>query len=998
VKQIDGRIARRTGRRTGAGLLFVLLSTSANIALAQTLPPSAEPEVPAPTPPQGGVTTPTQDIIVTGSRIARKDYTAESPTLTMSDAQLARSGAPTLEQALNQLPQFTASFGQASAFPSRGGQAFINLRGLGTNRALVLLDGRRIVPSNADGTIDTNILPQQLIANVETITGGASTAYGSDAMAGVVNFRLRQNFTGVQLYSQIGVTDKGDGSTYDLSGMAGTAFADGRGHAIIFFGYTNRQPIYRGDRAFFTRNGSTNLAFLPQGLVDLSSAPPSQAAVNTVFAKYGAGAGTVTGKTYGFNPNGTLFTAANNPIVNYQGAPDEQIRFQNNTVQFNSGDVYDIQIPLQRYSVYGMTDFRASDAADLYLQGNYVHYTALVQRSYAFVGGQGQTQTIPVSNPFIPADLKTLLASRANPTAPFIYRSSTLQFGPRQQPQDWTLYQITGGVKGTIPGSSITYDVYGSYGHTRQIEQFRNGLSFSALTNLLNAPDGGASLCAGGFNPFGNNPVSASCSAYLKRVASNETDLSQTVFEGTVQGPMFNLPAGSARFAAGAEYRRNSYATVADPLLSSGDSIGFGISGNAHGSDTVKEVYGELLLPIIHDTPLIQEFNLDLAARYSSYRTIGGVGTYKADFDWKVFQPLRLRGGYSRAVRAPSLGDLYGAPTTASVTVGTPVVNGVAVAAGDPCDVRGAVRKNAGANAAAIRSLCLAQGVPLASVDTFQYNNVTLFTVDQGNPNLKEEKADTFSIGGVLTSPFHSPFASHLSVSVDYYSIKISNAIGLLGLATSLNRCFSAASNPTFSNDNIYCQQLPRKSDGFIATGLEPLLNQASFKTAGIDGQLDWRLNLAEIGGPQHVINLNLAGTYVLEYLEQDLPGATTLDYAGTTGPVASGPVFPKFRSIASLGYDIGNFGITAKWRHMSGMRDFSTLTNPASTIQGVPAYDYFDASVRFEISRGTDFQLGVLNIADKQPPLVGTAFGNTDQSTYDVVGRRFYVSVHYKF
>ena len=519
-------------------------------------------------------------------------------------------------------------------------------------------------------------------------------------MAGVVNFRLRQNVKGLQLTAQTGITDKGDGATYDVSAVAGTAFADGRGHVAGFVGYSHRDPVFRADRTFFTRNGSSNLGFLPQGVADLSSAPPTQAAVNAVFAKYGVAPGVVTGRAFGFNTDNSLFITVNTPIVNYRGA-DSDVLIQNNAVVYNTGNPYVIQIPLDRVSTYGAADFEFSPAVTAYASGLYTHYTANVQYSVSTIGGMGQTTTIAAANPFIPADLRTLLNSRANPNAPFLFRNSIPEFGPRQQLQDYNIYQVTGGFKGAIPGSSVTYDLYGQYGQTTNNETFTNGLSFARLQGLLNAADGGASQCTGGFNPFGENPVSQSCDTFLRVRPVNHLNLSQTVVEGSLQGPIFDLPAGSLRFAAGATYRRNTYRLAADNLLATGAVTGYGTFGSGNGNDDVKEVFGELLVPIIHDTPLIQEFNVDLAARYSSYNSIGGFGTYKADFDWKVAEPLRLRGGYSRAARAPSLGELFGAQTTASVQIGNPVVNGVALSSGDPCDIRGATRKNAGGNAAA---------------------------------------------------------------------------------------------------------------------------------------------------------------------------------------------------------------------------------------------------------------------------------------------------------
>jgi outer membrane receptor protein involved in Fe transport len=987
-------------KSVGRTALFLsLLSTAATGAYAQTVPADTAPgqaatadQAPATLPDDTADAAPAKDIVITGSRISRKDYTADSPILTVNNDALSRSGAPTVEAGLNSLPQFQPSAGAAQSFPPRGGQANINLRGLGTNRALVLMDGRRIVPANPDGTVDVNIIPQQLIQNVETITGGASTAYGSDAMAGVVNFRLRQDFTGLQITGNTGITEKGDAATYDLSGIAGVKLGD-RGNITGFVSYSQRDAAYRGDRAFFNKNGSSNLAFIPQGLADLSTTPISQGAVDALFAKYGVAAGTVTGRAFGFNADGSLFTTANNPIANYHGDTSSDIRIQNNSVLYNTGSPYVLQIPLKRLSTYLAGNYDITPDVNLYANVLYTQYKADVQYSVPAIGGMGQTAFIPVTNPFIPGDLRTLLNARgANANANFLFRNSAPEFGPRVQAQDYHIFQSTLGLKGTIPGSKITYDIYGAYGETRNNETFEGGLSFTALNSLLFAPDGGASKCSGGFNPFGENAVSASCIAYLSRSPVNHLKLTQGVIEATVQGPIFDLPAGELRFAAGGTYRRNTYNLQADASLASGDITGYGTFGSGGGHDAVKEAFGELLIPVIHNTPFIEELNLDLAARYSDYDSIGGLATYKADFDWKVAQPIRFRGGYSRAARAPSLGELYGAPATASVQIGNPPV------AGDPCDVRGSVRKNAGSNAGAIQALCIAQGVTAAQYPTFQYNNVTVFAINRGNPNLEAEKADTFSFGTVLSSPFKGPVLSHITASIDYYSIKINNAIGTLSLQTSLNRCFSAATNPTFSPTNFYCQQLPRQPGGFLATATQPLLNQAGFKTTGIDGQVDWRIDMADLGVSNTQLDLNFAGTYVDSFKVQELPGAPILDYSGTTGPVSSAPVYPKFKSTMTTTVKVGPVSLSGKWRHISSVIDFSQVTNPASTVQGVPTYDYFDADLRFDVGKNFQLTFGMINIGDRQPSQVGTAFGNTDFATYDVLGRRFYAGFRAKF
>nr|WP_299595623.1 TonB-dependent receptor [Sphingomonas bacterium] len=958
---------------------------------------------------------PAGEIVVTGSRIARQDYSATSPILTVGTEAFERKGAISVENVLNELPQFTPSTGSANAFPSRGGQSNLNLRGLGTNRALVLVNGRRAQPSNGDGTIDVNTIPRLAIQNVETITGGASATYGSDAMAGVVNFKLRERFDGIQVDAQYNLPERGDAASRQFGILAGTSFAGDRAHVVVSADYTERERASRRDRDFFRENGSVNIAFLPSGVADLSANPPSQAAVNGVFNRYGTPPATVSRtRGFGINADGSLFTSnpVTAPVFNYKGPLNDVIRNQGNTLLQSSGLFYDIQIPLERFTGYGRAEYELTDNLTAFVQGNYTGYTADVQISITPLGSLGQITFVPATNPFIPQDLRALLASRANPSGDFVLNKQLEPLGPRTQRERWDLYQMLGGLSGKIPSLGWSWDVSYSEGRTENASTLRGGVSNAALQTLLRDPFGGAGraatgslaavapLCEGGLNLFGNQPISAGCRSFITREARTETVLRQRVVEANVQGTVATLPAGDLKFAVGANYRRNSYAFTADPVIIAADLIGYGASQNGRGTTEVAEGYAELLVPLIHDTPFIRELNLGLAYRYSDYDTIGGVHTYKADLDWAIARVVRVRGGYSRAVRAPSVGELFAAPNSGGVTLGSPTTpNGAAAFTGDPCDVRGAYRQ--GPNGARVAALCVAQGVPASAVAGFTYVGNTVFATNQGNPDLQEEKADTYSLGLVLSSPFATPILSRISASIDYYSIRISDAIGSLGVPVSLSRCYNGdgVSNPGYSLDNVYCRQIVRSpGTGAISNPTQPLLNLAAFQTSGIDAQVDWQvpLDALGIGGDAGMIRLNFVGTYLRKFTVESLPGSPVLDYSGTTGSV--GIVQPKWKWAATGSYEIGpvQFGVT--WRHLSAVRDASILTNSGSTIAGIPSFDYFDANARVIASEHLELRLGINNLTDKGPPQLGSAFGNTDTSTFDVLGRQFFVMGRVRF
>ena len=946
-----------------------------------------------------------EEVVVTGSRILRKDYVANSPIVTVGQDILRQSGSITPELALNQLPQFTPGASATTSFPPSGGRATLNLRGLGTNRVLVLMDGRRIQPGSTDGAIDINLIPSALIENVETITGGASSTYGSDAMAGVVNFKLKRSFEGFQVDAQYGQTQRGDAQSREVSLLWGGKFADGRGSAQLAMSYVNRSDAVRGDRDFFALSSLSPLT--PNGSATLAANPPSQAAVDAIFAKYGVAAGTAIarGGPFGFNPDGTLFTAApvTTPVLNYRGPLDGFILNYNNAIVANAGLVTTIQGPLTRYNIFARGDYQLTPHAKFYGQALYTTYQADATISGPGFGLAGQVITVPYNNPFLPADFKALLASRPNPTADFPFTYVFTQYGGLPVRSTNDIYQFLLGLSGDLPSTDWTWDVYGSVGRTTTNSSRVGGgnVTLSASNALLRAPDGGVSICQGGFNPFGIHPISQSCLDYLKRPQNTKTVLEQKVVEANVQGSLFDLPAGKVRFAAGGTYRSDSYDFIPDYLTSIGDFLAGGISQASSGTQSVYEGFGELLVPVIKDVPLIKEFNLNGGYRYSKYNTAGGVNTYKLDFDWSVISSVRLRGGYSRAIKAPSLINLYQPLARATVSVGQPTAGGVPILGGDPCDVRSLYRL--GPNGAQVRALCAAQGLSPAALDSYTLSTGSINGTTSGNKDLLPEKADTFSIGAVWRSQLDMPLLARLSASVDYYDIKVTGAVGTFPLGEAVARCFNTngTSNPSYAANNLYCTLLGRRNiNGNLEEAQVATLNLGSYKTSGIDFQVDWAAGLGALGLSDNYgsVGVNVVGTYTRKFLLQSLPGGPTLDYLGATSGAISGGTVPKWKVNTTLNYDVGRVGLSLRWRYIGSLRDASTVTNPASTVHGVPAYSYFDLNGRWRITDKLSLRAGVNNLFDKDLPLIGTTVGTTDVATYDPLGRSFYMALSARF
>lgn len=1012
------RLVLRTLLSAGTATLALVAAQAAaqvSVPTDENPPPVAaeaiaEAQNPAAPPP------PSDEIVVTGSRISRPDYVSNSPIVSVGIAAIENTGRVTVESTLTQLPQFSGAFGQGNGGSTstglNGGQAYASLRGLGSKRTLLLLDGRRIQPSNPDGSVDLNIIPEALIENIEVITGGASTTYGSDATAGVVNFRLRRNFTGLELSGQTGVSDYGDGNTYRITATMGSKFADDRGSAVLSVDYTNRENALQNQRDYYTfRQSTPGLTTIPQGTTVFGANRPTIGAINNVFGSYGipafAGAATAAyNGQIGFNTDQSLFSTQGVPVYNFRDPQTDEAYIVNsgtNSQQINFGyNGGSLQADLDRWSIFGKVDYDVTDNIRAFIQATYTTYSSL-GISNPTLASNVYGLTVPATNPYITPAFASILASRPNPTAPFTFYKALSILGPRYQGYDYDVWQVTAGLSGKLGIRDWTWDVYGSTSQAKFQNEQTGGGSASAIARLLNSPTGGTELCAGGFNPFGNLTPSQACIDYISRRTLNTNELKQRTVEGNIQGGLFDLPAATLRFAVGADYRYNSYGFVPDSALSqpdgTSDVLGYSVLRPAGGSVDTKEVYAELLVPLLRDIPLIQQLDLDLGYRYSSYSSVGGVSAYKADATWKVFDALRLRGGYNRAIRAPSVGELFAPVSTGSVAIGTATAT---TTNGDPCDVRSSYRR--GGDAAQVRALCLAQGIPTSIIDSYQLGTAQVFALTGGNPDLQEETADTYSAGAVIQSPFSGMF-KNLSLSVDFYKIKISDAVGPLAIGQAFQFCYnSGGNNPSFDPSNYYCSLITRNTASGVPLNPEqPLLNLGTYNVQGIDFQLDWRFGLDSLGfsGDAGTIAFNTAVSYLDKFEIQALPGAATYDYAGSIGigvETTAGTAHPRWKSITSLTYSLGQASIGFRWRFIDKMINSAKVVTPTSTTRGVDAYHVFDLNARFDVDDNTQFRLGATNLFNKAPPQVGDQEGNYDPQNYDVIGRYFFIGATKKF
>ena len=999
------------------------------------------------------------EVVVTGSRIVRRDFTAVSPIVTVNQQTFESRSGPEIESTLNQLPQFStglgnsigqAGNGQPSATSSPGAST-LNLRGLGPNRNLVLMDGRRAQPANAQLFIDINTIPAAAIEGVEIITGGASAVYGADAIAGVVNFKLRRNFQGFEVDARYGITEHGDNKEPEFSAVMGGNFADGKGNAMFGASFLQRSEVKQIDRDFYrarfndpTTNSGQNYPFLPYlgydcgGNASFAGLPafancPSAAVLNGIF---GAGVLPAGASTFNVNPNGTVFfptKGANGQAAPRYSGPLASAGFKlENSGALGAEDLQaSLSAPLTRWSSFGSAHYDITPHITAFLQGNSsevrVTTNFLASPAVQFWGAP-----IPhdAAHPTTP-ELEALLNSRPNPTAPWAMQIRVDSVLGRRAGEDTTnVYQLLGGLRGDLPGTDWTWEIYGSHGRTSflSVSSAGNG-SVERLKAFLALPNYGANgtisrqslqsaHCTSGFYGalFNGTRPSQDCVDAITTKMQSTSQLTQDIVEGTIQGGLINLPAGQLRYAAGFDYREQRFAFTPDPLLdvlSTADApIGLFPTGSTKGAINVKEVYGELLVPVLKDLPLVRAFNLELGLRYSDYNTAGGSFTYKAQGDWAVNDYIRFRGGYNVAQRAPNIAELYQNQS--------PLV--VGAAAGDPCANTTPVSWGNNAsnpNLAKTQALCAAL---IKKFDpNFVYNPATFtglfpfffpITIDnqQGTPTLTPEKAKTFTAGGGLKSPIKNTWLERLTASVDWYDIKIADAIIPLTSETLYEQCFNAdgVSNPTLTiTGNSFCNYINREAvTGGNRNAQAPFFNYGGLRTMGIDAQIDWAVPAPSMFSTPATFSINFVMNYLMKYEVQTSPTGKVVNYADSiNGGVTSGSQF-RYKTFTTFNYQTGPVAVGLRWRHFPGAKDADAILNPKSTLVGVGSHNEFDLFGRWQINRTLMFQAGIDNLFDKEPEVVGrntspTAL-NSDLGTtlpeYDVLGRRFFAAIKARF
>jgi iron complex outermembrane receptor protein len=875
--------------------------------------------------------------------------------------------------------------------------------------------------------VDVNTIPTPLLERVEIISGGASAVYGADAVAGVVNFITKENFSGAEISTEFGTTEESDGNVYNVDFVLGGNFEDDKGNAVVYGSYTKRDAVDKVARPFAAQ-ATTATSFFPGGSFRPGQNPASQAAIDALFGAYGSGAGTVSqGDTLSFNADNSLFSVgdATGGVQHFTDPVDINVAtaFFPDFYSFNFEPLNKLVLPLERTSLGGKAHFDVGANTQAYAHVFFTNYNAQssLAPSPAPTGtnfansAAGVAFFVPVTNPFIPADLATLLASRdviardetgtpildddgnqiptdnaglngAGPTEDFLMRTRFLSLGPRIESYENDIYQGMLGFKGQIL-NGWNWDVYYATGrYTNQLTQFGNA-RVSAVQQLLTAPDGGDSICAGGLNLFGNNPVSPECAAFIGVTAKNTTTLEQQLAEAVISGNVFEMPAGDAAMAVGAFYQKQDFRFLTDSVLASGDVAGFNAQDAIEGSTDNTDFFAELLLPLLRDKPAVTKLDLTLGYRFSDHSVAGSNSSYKGEVDWGITDAVRARGTYQRAVRAPSIGELF-SPQQEDNPQAT-----------DPCNFNSTFRT--GPDAAAVRTLCLAQGVGAGQINNFVQTNAQIDALAGGNPDLFEESADTYTLGVVWQPTFDSPVFSRFSASIDYWNIKIEDAINAITPDLILNTCFNGSgTNPTLDINNAACQLFGRDpASGEINDLEETQQNLSKIDTYGVDLQVDWGMPIGERWGQ---LGFNFVASWMGAWKQQIAVGEPTRDYAGSIGDDI-GDYLPEWKGTLTTSWKIGAFNTQVRLRYLDSAINEAFIDDPscdqAVDCTGVPTTYYVDLSTSWAVTDAFNVRLGVDNLMNQQVRLfTPNVQAATDPSVYDVLGRKYFLLASYSF
>jgi outer membrane receptor protein involved in Fe transport len=913
-----------------------------------------------------------QQVEITGTLIQRPGYEAPTPVTSVGQAQIQASAFANIADFVNELPELSGSItsmSQGGTDISSGteGVSYLNLRNLGTSSTLVLMDGNRLTPSDTTGAVNINYVPTGLVQRVDIVTGGASAMYGSDAVAGVVNFILNKNFTGIRVQAQGGITTYGDDPQAKFEVTIGEPFASGKGHFLFDTEYNDVRGFSSNGYNGYPRDWATDVVkrvanpnytatngqpfYLVENQVGMTDAMPGGIIVS----------GPLQG-TY-FGPGGTSNQFVYGPISNSAFTVGGD--YQNGNTMAQNGE---LDLPTKTLNVFTRGTYDLSDTLTAFGQFMYGSTAALNES-----GPQYQLGNVKVSasNPFLPASVAAQAAADGLTTLTLGTFNADL---PITQDHDTReLYMYSGGLDGQFDlfKKTWTWKAFAQYGSSPQYLD-ASALILGNETNALNSVrlPSGKIVCASTvtnpgngcvpYNPFGTGVNGSAAVNYLMGLPWAHSTTGQTVANASIQGEPFSLPAGPVSLAFGAAWRKETVRGFANPLSVAAATSGapyFNL-GNylpTRGHYEVSEGFAETVLPLLRDLPGAKTLDVDLAARATYYSTSGYVTTYKGGLTYAPISSVKFRVSRSHDIRAPDLANLYAGGTAVNAS-GSETLN------------------------------------PFTGQFVPQY-----FQNSTGNPNLVPETANTTTIGLVLQPSWLPAFAA----SVDYYTIAISGVIATVAAQTVIDRCYEGQS--------FFCNQVTYNPSGQITEINQIPFNFESEEESGLDIDLSYQTELSRII-PAAKGTIALRGLINHVYSLDEYTGVQLSHLAGVNS--GAGPV--SWRWYATLSYMLDPVTASLTWRGITG----GTYSNaylqcttgcPASTLtvetindNWIPGQTWLDSSIAYRFGQGENKQvyLSIQNLMNTDPPPVGATApygGNGNGNLYDLLGRVFRLGFKYQ-
>lgn len=944
-------------------------------------------------------------IAITGSRIRAPGVESSSPIFSMGEEDIGYLQTPEFENVIRTLPA-TIPGDNSNVNNGTAGAATIDLRGLGPERNLVLLNGKRMVPFNTDGEVDTAAIPTALIDRIDVVTGGASAVYGSDAIAGAVNVILKNDFEGVALDLGHSQTDESDGDQSNISLTVGSNFDDGRGNGVLSVSWMDREQVLLGDRqlGLFGINSNTG-----SGLAEFEAGqgpvlPPAGCGGPSVVDITGSGSTTAiptrfeligTGVAGQFREDGTI--GSNCSLFN-----------------FNPFNFY--QTPANRYTATALVHYDVTDDVEVYASFNYANST--VEQQVAPSGTFGATFTLPLYNPLIGDQALAFMIDGANAAVAdgtlvdggswddangngvvdtedslqVRLRRRTLELGFRSERYDSDLWQINTGVRGAID-DNWEYDVSYQYGESNRTT-VRDG--YTNLTNIQAALDtrDGVTCASGGncvpidlFGGFGT--ITEEMAAFSKAIAIQQQKYEQEIISAVLTGSidMLEVPTGGAPLAVSLGYEHRTEDGLLEPdecLKLAPASCQGGAGGNLlpiRGGYKVEEFFFEGILPIFDGMAFAESLDLEFGFRTSDYDTIGSTDSWKVGFNWRPVDELLFRAMLQKANRAPNVAELA-----------SPVVSGLDNATADPCSVA-----NAGGIDDRLRQLCVSTGMSEAQVGVVpDIISGQINTFEGSDPNALPgpEEADTTTIGFVWTPEFS--WANNFMFSVDYYDIDIEDIIGEFSAQEVLDACYQ-------DGDAAQCAKINRVGGDLTgsAAGVNLFTTNLSYLQAeGLEFSLAMNFDMGDMGSLDISANVN-------KYLTQESqssPQVPVLDCKGFFG--TSCDPLSDLRWIQRTTWNYEDFTVSLLWQHIDSV-DIEPVERDLrfAAFHKIDSYDYFDLFASYSFTEWGTVTFGVDNLFDKEAPVLGNDVGSTSSNSgntfpgnYDVLGRTYKVGLKFRF